>query len=107
LTVLKSQHVFQIDLNSVRGDQVGALLTFAADPVAAQIYSPSVGDLVQVVDPEEGDLYEARVDVIDGIWLGVTIRWDTQIPSVKVKPFGHSSFNIATERVPTEVPTAA
>jgi hypothetical protein len=61
-------------MNALRGDQVGTLLTLSADPIGTQLFPPSPGDVV-LVRNDEGDLYNAHVDVVDGIWLGVTIDW--------------------------------
>ncbi len=74
------QHVFRVDMNALRGDQVGTLLTLAADPVGAQLFPPAPGDVVLAVD-EDGDLYHARVDIVDGIWVGVTIDWASRTSS--------------------------
>lgn len=102
-----AQHVFYVDMNALRGDQVGTLLTLSADPVGAQLFPPSPGDIVRVKD-DEGDLFDARVDVLDGIWLGVTIDWASRTPNINVDPFGHTVFDMfrADDRALTVAPAA-
>lgn len=79
--VVKRNHVFSVDMNAVRGDSVGALLTHTADPISAQLFPPVPGDVVEVVE-HEGDRFLATVDVVDGIWVGLTIDWDTCVPAL-------------------------
>jgi hypothetical protein len=87
------KHEFYVDMNALRGNRVGTLLTLAADPVGAEMFPPSPGDIVLVRD-DEGDLYDARVDALDGIWLGVTIDWASRVPNSAVEPVGQAEFHI-------------
>jgi hypothetical protein len=73
--------VFFVDMNSARGDKVGSLLTLASDPMAAQLFPPSIGETVEVVD-DDGDLYLAVVEEMDGNWLGLSVKWETCIPNI-------------------------
>ncbi len=73
--------MFSIDMNAVRGDTVGALLTHTTDPVRAQLSPPVPGDLVEVVE-HEGDWFLATVVAVDGIWVGLRIHWDTCVPAL-------------------------
>jgi hypothetical protein len=77
-------------MNSLRGDQIGTLLTLATDPLAALMFRPVAGDTVKVKD-EEGDIYDATVDTVDDIWMGVTIDWDSRV-SVDELIYGESRF---------------
>lgn len=80
-------YVFYVDMNALKGDQIGTLLTLASDPIQAQVFPPSPGDVVLVRDDED-DLYEARVDIVDGIWLGLTIDWSAYVPtSTTTEPY--------------------
>lgn len=73
-----SDHTFYVDMNSLRDDRVGTLLTLARNSVAAQMSPPSAGDFVTVYDDED-EYYLARVEKVEGNWVGVTILWDTPI----------------------------
>jgi hypothetical protein len=100
------EHVFYVDMNALRDDRVGTLLTHASDPIRAQLFPPSVGDIVMVVD-DEGDLYAAEVDVMDGIWLGVTIRWETLTPAVTTSTYRSTPIYSVSSGSSTKVPVAA
>ena len=99
MAVVEPQHVFYVDMNALRGDKVGTLLTHAtSDRVLAQLFPPAVGDTVMVVD-DEGDRYLADVYRIDGLWLGLTIRWDTFVPAVTAPAYGTTSYSVHRESV--------
>ena len=95
------QLTFRVDMNSLRGDQIGTLLTLATDPLAALMFRPVAGDIVKVKD-EEGDVYDATVDTVDDIWMGVTINWDSRM-SVDKLIYGESRFESFMEvKSPTD-----
>lgn len=76
----KKVHTFNVDMNALRGDEIGAVLSHATCPIEAQIFPPLIGDVVIVRD-EEGDRWEATVTAVDGDWLGVEIDWDSILPA--------------------------
>lgn len=77
--------VFRIDMNSVRGDQVGALLTHATDPALAQMHRPEIGDFVLALD-DEGNQCGAYVRQVAGQWVGLRLDWDMWMPGLQFEP---------------------
>ncbi len=75
---------FWIDMNAVHDDTVGALLTHALDPIAAQLDPPHRGDLVLTVDEEENRCVATVVDV-NGLWIGLRLDWDTWMPGLDLE----------------------
>ena len=73
--------MFWIDMNSVRGDEVGALLRHATDPIRAQINRPQVGQLVLTTD-EERNQCMAVVQRVTDRWVGLRLDWDSWMPSI-------------------------
>ena len=84
--------MFQIDMNSVRDDEVGSLLSHADDPLRAQMFRPSVGDSVVAVD-EEGNQCIAVVAETAGDWLRLKLDWDLWMPKLPIK-VGQPSFTL-------------
>lgn len=70
------QHKFYIDMNAVRADQVGTLLSHAKDPVQAQLVPPQPGDLVLAYDDDEDEYFAFVNMVVDG-WVSLTIDWES------------------------------
>lgn len=107
MDVVKPMYVFSFDLNAVKDDHVGTLLTHATDPIHAQIFPPSVGEQVLMKD-EEDDLYLATVDRIEGTWIGVTVSWDEWISPIDVEEFRFAGPSVIATRSDGElIPTAS
>jgi hypothetical protein len=77
--------IFKIDMNSVRGNEVGTLLTHAIDPALAQMERPEVGDFVLALD-DEGNQCGAYVRQVSGKWLGLRLDWDMWMPGLQFEP---------------------
>lgn len=73
---LRQIHTFKVDMNALRGDEIGTVLSHATSPLEAQMSPPPVGATVIVRD-EVGDRWYAEVSAVDGAWLAVTIDWDS------------------------------
>ncbi len=78
---------FFIDLNAVTNDdRVSALLQHSPDQIAAQMFTPVVGDAVTVRDDDLG-MGVARVVGVDGDILDLQIEWltwETRRPITRV-----------------------
>ncbi len=78
------QHTFRVDMNSLQGNEIGTLLTHAADPIGAQLRRPLIGSTVQIVD-EDGNRWSASVMRMHGIWLGLRVDWSTMVPAFHLR----------------------
>lgn len=96
---------FQVDMNSLRGDQLGTLLSHATDPFIASLYPPAVDDEVLVED-EDGVRYRGIVDEISGSWLGLRIVWEsrTVLPYQRFGKCAFAGFQTKPETAPDLVP---
>lgn len=70
--------LFRIDMNSVKGNWVGTLVSHHAN--SAGQTPPAIGDLVAVIDEEENQCGAKVVDRFND-WIGLELLWDTWSPS--------------------------
>ena len=79
----------KVDMNALKGDELGALVSHASDPIAAMIDPPHVGDLVETID-EEGDRCVAMIIAIHGDFLRLRMDWSTWRSAVHFEPTSHA-----------------
>ncbi len=68
-------------MNSVRGNEVGAPLAHATDPILAQLTPPRVGDLVMTID-EEGNRCGAYVKKATDKWVRLELNPALWVPGL-------------------------
>lgn len=100
MTIFSSQDrpTFHVDMNSLRGNQVGTLFKHATNSLSAVMFPPTPGDLVDVID-EDGIRYQAVVNETTDKWLGLTILWSlkTVVPTPAYGRSGSAEFTSISE----------
>jgi len=70
-------NTFYVDMNSLRGNHIGTLLSHIRFIGDDHIRIPQIGDIVLVCDQDVSDhTYHAMVNDRDGMWVGLEILWN-------------------------------